>query len=91
LSRPANFDITDHAVNRFRDRVRDVAYDKARDEIGYCLEAADERQWRRVKAKKRTAFVRTGCCILVFQGFTVVTCLKEFADKQEGSDGNHTG
>jgi hypothetical protein len=77
-----NFDITNHAVERFRERIRDVAPDRAREEMSYCLLSGDKKKLRRTRKPSRkghSTMIITGCCIFVFDGPTIVTCLKEFS------------
>jgi hypothetical protein len=81
-----NFDITNHAVERFRERIRDVAPERAREEMTHCLLSGKEKKLRRLSKYRfdrsnHTTMIVTGCYIFVFDGKTVVTCLKEFRAK----------
>ncbi len=76
------FPITNHAVARFRERVRDVPEDKARDEMYCCLQAASERRLRDLEKGKRTAMVPTGCCIFIGSRGKIVSVIKEFTNRE---------
>lgn len=77
----ADFDarkITDHAIARYVERVREVAPGTHKQEILRCLAAAPSRHLRALKRrrKKRTLMVPTGCCVFVFgRGGIMVTVL----------------
>lgn len=67
--------ISDHAVDRYRERIRDVSVDRARDEMQQCFDAAKDKHKKRVTGRRSTAIVPTGCCIFVFDRGTMVTVL----------------
>lgn len=69
--------ITDHAVARYVERLRDVADGTHRMEMLRCLSAAKPRHLKALvrRRKKRTLMVPTGCCIFVFSRGKMVTVL----------------
>ena len=72
--------ISEHAVTRFRERVRNVP--EARDEMLCCLASAKPNILRRIdNKKKRTTIVKTGCCFFVFSHGNLVTTLKELGSR----------
>lgn len=72
--------ITQHAAERFVERIMPSAEERARAEIRLCFAAAKQRhkdRWQRKRARgARTAIVPTGCCMFVMAGRTMVTVLR---------------
>lgn len=75
--RTMTLDITNHAAERYRERIRDVPPENVRAEMEMCFAAAKEKHRQRFgrQKRKRTAMVPTGCCIFVFERGTMVTVL----------------
>ena len=69
--------ITDHAIARYVERVREVDPGTHKQEILRCLAAAKPHHLRALtrRRKKRTLMVPTGCCIFVFGAGKMVTVL----------------
>lgn len=67
--------ISNHAVDRFCERIRPLNPDAARDEIRICMAAAKPKHWRKWSRQKRTCMLPTGCCVFVFEYGDLVTVL----------------
>lgn len=71
--------ISQHAVDRYCERIRKVPVERARDEMVQCFHAAEKHHRRLAKKKGSTVMIQTGCCLLVFGGGkrnrTIVTVL----------------
>lgn len=70
--------ITNHAVDRYCERIRRVPVERVRDEMAHCFAAAKKKHLDRLARSKhkRTVMVETGCCIFVFgKGGIMVTVL----------------
>ena len=71
--------ISDHAVERYRERIRQIDTAIVRSEMLSCLSAADDGELRKLKnGKKNTHMIKTGCCIFVCSHGTVVTIVKDY-------------
>jgi hypothetical protein len=69
--------ISNHAVDRFCERVRPVSVERARDEMMHCLHAAQKKHLDGLARRKgkKTFIVPTGCCMFVFEQGVMVTVL----------------
>lgn len=70
------WNISQHAVQRYRERIRDVAPHRARREICFCIEAGKPRHLRKLKRKKKTTMVPTGCCMFVVSRGAIATVIE---------------
>lgn len=66
--------ITDHAIERFAERVMSVPLYIALQEMRVCLAAAKQKHFRRV-GKKKTAYIATGCCLFICSRGRIITVI----------------
>jgi hypothetical protein len=65
--------LTKHAIQRYRERIRDCGSDdEAEKELRACMVAAKPKH---IKPHKRTSIVPLGCCMLVCERGAIVTVL----------------
>lgn len=57
---------SEHAVDRYCERIRPLPVERARDEMTLCFNAAAKHHRRLTKKKGNTVMIPTGCCIFVF-------------------------
>lgn len=72
--------ISQHAVDRYCERIRPLPVELARAEMVLCFNAATKHHRKLAKKKGNTVMIPTGCCVFVFgkggkRGRTVVTIL----------------
>ena len=71
--------ISGHAVERYRERVRQVDPAIAKREMLCCLMGASDDDRRKLKkGKKNTHMIKTGCCIFICSHGNVVTVVKKY-------------
>lgn len=58
--------ISQHAVDRYRERIRPLPVERAREEMILCFNAAAKHHRKLTKKKGNTVMIPTGCCIFVF-------------------------
>lgn len=86
--------ISDHAADRYRERIRDVPRERAKAEILECLKGASAKDLRKMaRLNKNTVMIRTGCCTMICSHGNIVTivselrCTNKKAAEPEGPDG----
>ena len=71
--------ITDHALERYRERVNPSA---GRSDMMSCLRSAKPKRLKLLEAGNRnTLIVKTGCCFFICSGSSVVSVVKEVRAK----------